>query len=158
MSDSNYCQCNIKSRIDRKMVLLRNSSVLGTILFIITMRPVLWQNSACVQQKTLVCECSSAKVQLWPTREQCLFLKRMLGGTTADMWLLGWGMTCTCMQGHLTVFKKGRCFVLFCFYNLCSLDQKVKPQGVFTLVISSVLGHSRSPRYLFFMDFCSCFP
>lgn len=57
MSNTNYCQCNIKSRIDRKTVFLKNSSVLDMILFIITLRPVLWQNSSCAQQKTVSYVC-----------------------------------------------------------------------------------------------------
>ena len=46
-------QLNVKSRINRKTVFLRNSSVFGTILLIIIMRPVPWQNCTCVQRKTV---------------------------------------------------------------------------------------------------------
>jgi hypothetical protein len=87
MSNSNYCQYNIKFIIDKKTGLLRNSSNLGTVLFIITMRPEFWQNSACVSVKdSLICMCYSAKVQLWPTRRLCIFLRDMLGGAVVDFY------------------------------------------------------------------------
>ena len=55
MSNSNDCQCNVnvKSRIERKPVLLRNSNVHGTVLFIIIMKLMLWQNSISVHKKTV---------------------------------------------------------------------------------------------------------
>lgn len=131
MSNSNYRQCDIKSRIDRKTVLLRNSSVLGTIVFITTMRPVLWQTSAYVQQKTLLlCKLSSATAQLSPIREQCLLLRERLGGATVDIWP-GHGVQ---MQMYARLSKhvqKRRAF--FVLFYLCSLNQKISSQ-IFMLV------------------------
>lgn len=46
-------QFKLLSRIDRKPILLRNSNVHDTILFIIIMKLMLWQNSIAVHKKTV---------------------------------------------------------------------------------------------------------
>ena len=105
MGDSNYCQCNMKPRIDGETVLLWNSPVLGTVQFIITRRPVLWQNSTCVQQRLL-----NTYVPLpgfnFDLREDSVYSRGRCWEVPQLTSVYGWVMTCMCVQGHLAMSRK----------------------------------------------------